>query len=78
MNFSQALENLKLGKKLRRKGNAEVLRLVTPDSDLRVQTGKGTRGTFGTFIGVVWEGGQVSPWHVPHADLLADDWEIVK
>jgi hypothetical protein len=79
MNFGQALESLRRGHKLRRKSGTETVQLVTPESGHRVQTSKGNRDPIGTFIGVVWADGKtVHAWPALHADLLADDWEIMK
>lgn len=77
MNFGQALEHLKRGLAVRRKGHSEMLRIITRESKLKVHTGKGTREPIGEFIGIPWNGGFI-PWQAPNGDLLADDWEIVR
>jgi hypothetical protein len=82
MNFGQAIEALKEGKKVAREGwngKGMFLSYVNPydntQFDLRE---KETYGMFAHFIGMKTADNMFVPWLASQTDVLAEDWAIVE
>ena len=74
MNFSEALEGIKQGKRLARSGwNGKDMFIFLVGSSPWVVGGHKT--TMHAYIAMKTAQGYVIPWLASQADLLADDWE---
>lgn len=85
MNFSEALEELKEGKKLQREGwNGKGMFIYwVPGGEYKAQTAA-ARDTFGDlvpyrgYIAIKTAQNDVVPWVASQSDILEEDWQIVK
>ena len=84
MNFSAALDQIKLGGRLRRSGwngkgmfiflvNGSVFK-VNRDPLLTI-LGEGTEVKYHAHVDMRTADGQIVPWLCSQTDMLADDWE---
>lgn len=87
MNFSEALDNLKVGGRVARAGwNGKGMFLfLVPGSRFEVNRPpllgiypEGTMIDYHAHIDMKTAQGYVVPWLASQADLLADDWELVE
>ena len=87
MNFSQALDELKAGKRLARSGwNGRGMfiflvngsNFIVNREPLLSIMGEGAEVTYRPHIDMKDAEGKVVPWLASQADLLADDWEVVE
>ena len=85
MNFSDALEDIKLGKRLARKGwnGKDMFIFLVPGSTFKVNRPpllgiypEGTDITYHAHIDMKTAQGYVVPWLASQADLLAGDWGV--
>lgn len=85
MNFSQALELIKEGKKLKREGwNGKDMFVYLVDGSefivnrapLNKMYKEGTKITYHAHIDMKTAQGYCIPWLASQADLLADDWMV--
>ena len=86
MNFGKALEALKAGKKVARRGwNGKGMflyyvpanrytALTEPAKEIMGEDGK---VAYGAYIAMKTAQGNVVPWLASQTDMLAEDWEIV-
>ena len=68
MNFGEALEALKAGKKVAREGwNGKDLRvsMQTPDERSKMTL---------PYLYIAYPDGRKCPWHASQTDILASDW----
>ena len=86
MNFSQALESIKDGKKVARSGwnGKNMFVFLVPGSRFRVNRApllgiypEGTEIDYHAHVDMRTANGQIVPWLVSQTDLLADDWDVV-
>jgi hypothetical protein len=84
MNFGQAIEHLKTGRKVARIGwNGKRMFLYhVPANSYPAQTAvaKETFGemvAYGAYLAMKTATGEVVPWLASQTDMLAEDWEIV-
>lgn len=85
MNFGQAIEALKQGKKVMRSGwNGKGMFLYyvpaasyPPSTDIAKQAFSGQDVPYGAYIAMKTAQGNVVPWLASQTDVLAEDWEIV-
>jgi hypothetical protein len=86
MNFSDALEDLKDGKRVARQGwNGKGMFLflvagsnfVVNREPLLSIMGEGATVTYRPHIDIKDAEGKVTPWQPSQADMLADDWQEV-
>lgn len=84
MNFGQALEALKAGKKVARIGwNGKRMFLYHVGSDsypAKTEVAKkefGAMVKYGAYIAMKTATGEVVPWLASQTDMLSDDWEEV-
>lgn len=86
MNFGQALEALKEGKRVARAGwnGKNMFLFLVPGSNFRVNReplmsimGEGAEVTYRPHIDMKDAEGKVVPWLASQSDMLADDWWIV-
>lgn len=86
MNFSEALEEIKAGKRLQREGwnGKGMFVFLVPGSKFRVNRepllsilGEGTEVTYRPHIDLRAADGTVGVWQPSMADLLATDWGVV-
>jgi hypothetical protein len=71
MNFGEALENLKLGKRVARKGwngKGMWLELQTPDAHSKMSL---------PYIYMKTADNHLVPWLASQTDMLSDNWEVV-
>ena len=87
MNFSEALDNIKEGKRLARGGwnGKKMFIFLVPGSNFTVNRepllsilGEGTEATYRPHIDMKDAEGKIVPWLASQTDIMADDWEIVK
>lgn len=85
MNFSEALDLIKQGKKLARSGwNGKGMFLYhVPANEYAAVTDVakkefGEKVPYGAYIAMKTAQNNVVPWLASQTDLLADDWEIVE
>lgn len=87
MNFSQALEEIKKGHRVRRSGwNGKGMFLfLVPGSVFKVNRepllsimGEGTEIEYHAHIDMKTAQGYVVPWLASQSDLLSNDWEMVE
>lgn len=72
LNFSQALEAIKIGTKMTRSGwngSGMYIKLQTPDENSKMQR---------PYIYMSPVDGQLVPWVASQSDLLAEDWVTVE
>ena len=75
MNFSKALDYIKAGSKVRRKGwNGQSMHCFAQVPD---KHSKMTHPYLVIFIPKCTEGNRMLPWQPAQVDLFADDWEII-
>lgn len=82
MNFGEALQALKDGKKAAREGwngKGMWIRLVDLylDKEFSVREHAGSTGTWMPFIVLKTPDNKLLPWNASQADALADDWAVV-
>jgi len=86
MNFGQALEALRDGKKLQREGwnGKDMFVFLVPGSTFRVNRPpllgiypEGTEINYHAHIDMRTADGQIVPWLASQTDMLADDWQVV-
>ena len=86
MNFSQALDEIKAGKKVSRSGwnGKNMFVFLVPGSRFKVSRPpllgiypEGTEIDYHAHVDMRTATGQIVPWLVSQTDLLADDWGIV-
>jgi len=71
MNFSQALESVKLGSKIQRSGwngKGLTVQLQSPDENSKMSL---------PYLYIEYPDGQRCPWLASQTDILANDWTIV-
>jgi hypothetical protein len=88
MTFSEALELLRRGMRVRRAGwNGKGMWLVAiPGSTIKVEAGRplaaafpvGTEVKYLSHIDMYTAQGEIVPWLASQTDILAFDWEVVK
>lgn len=83
MNFSEALDHIKQGKKVARDGwnGKDMFVFLVPGSVFKVNRPpllgiypEGTEITYRAHIDLRTADGQIVPWIATQSDLLADDW----
>jgi hypothetical protein len=86
MNFSQALDAIKLGKRVARSGwnGKNMFLYLVPGSQFAVNRApllgifpEGTQVTYHPHIDMMTAQGYVVPWLASQADLLSEDWVVV-
>ena len=85
MNFGQAIEALKQGKKVARAGwNGKGMFLYyvpaasySPSTHIAKETFGGKDVPYGAYIAMKTAQGNVVPWLASQTDMLAEDWTIV-
>lgn len=86
MTFSEALNRIKAGHRLRRAGwnGKDMYIFLVPGSVFKVNRepllsilGEGTEVQYHAHIDMKTAQGYVVPWLASQADLLDDDWEVV-
>lgn len=87
MNFSQALDEIKAGKKVSRSGwnGKNMFVFLVPGSRFKVNRPpllgiypEGTEIDYHAHVDMRTATGQIVPWLVSQTDLLADDWGVVE
>ena len=88
MNFSQALDEIKAGKKVSRSGwnGKNMFVFLVPGSHFRVGRHpllgiyypEGTEIDYHAHVDMRTATGEIVPWLVSQTDLLADDWGVVE
>lgn len=87
MNFSQALDEIKAGKKVSRSGwnGKNMFVFLVPGSRFKVNRPpllgiypEGTEIDYHAHVDMRTATGQIVPWLVSQTDLLADDWGIIE
>lgn len=87
MNFGEAIEALKLGKKVCRKGwngKGMFLYLVSAGSyPVKMDAAKSIADengnvNYGPYVALKAANGSVYPWNASQADMLSEDWEVVE
>lgn len=87
MNFSQALDEIKAGKKVSRSGwnGKNMFVFLVPGSRFKVSRApllgiypEGTEIDYHAHVDMRTATGQIVPWLVSQTDLLADDWGVVE
>ena len=87
MTFSEALERIKAGSKLRRAGwnGKGMFVFLVPGSTFKVNRPpllgiyqEGTEVEYHAHIDMKTAEGYIVPWLASQADLLEDDWEIAE
>lgn len=87
MNFSQALDEIKSGKKVSRSGwnGKNMFVFLVPGSRFKVSRPpllgiypEGTEIDYHAHVDMRTETGQIVPWLVSQTDLLADDWGVAE
>lgn len=87
MNFSQALEAIKDGKRVAREGwnGKRMFVFLVPGSNFAVNRepllsilGEGTNVTYRPHIDMRDAEGKIVPWLASQTDILADDWSVVE
>lgn len=86
MNFSEALENIKAGKLLKRSGwnGKDQFVFLVNGSEFDVNReplleifGLGTRITYRPHIDMKYQDGTVGVWFASMGDLMAEDWVVI-
>lgn len=86
MNFSEALTEIKVGKKLTRLGwnGADQFVFLVPGSQFTVDRAPllgiypvGTKIDYRPHVDIRTVDGSICPWQPSQGDLLANDWKIV-
>jgi hypothetical protein len=84
VNFSQALDKIKAGERLRRSGwnGPDQFVFLVPGSTFQVSRPpllgiypEGTTIEYQPHIDIRTQQGQIVPWLASQGDLMADDWE---
>ena len=87
MNFSRALELIKLGKRVARFGwnGKGMFVFLVPGSTFKVNRPpllgiypEGTEITYHAHVDMKTATGDIVPWLVSQTDLLADDWDLAQ
>lgn len=85
MNFSLALEQIKLGKQVLRSGwnGKKMFLFLVPGSTFQVNRApllgiypEGTTITYHAHIDMKTADDKIVPWLCSQTDMLADDWEV--
>ncbi|WP_431819275.1 DUF2829 domain-containing protein (plasmid) [Bacillus thuringiensis] len=85
MKFGQAVEALKQGKRVARKGwNGKGMFLYyvpeasyPPLTDIAKDAFNGENVPYGAYIAMKTAQGNVVPWLASQTDVLAEDWEVI-
>jgi Protein of unknown function (DUF2829) len=86
MNFSQALDEIKAGKRVSRTGwnGKSMFLFLVPGSNFKVNRepllsimGEGAEVTYCPHIDMKTADGKIVPWLASQTDVLADDWGVV-
>jgi hypothetical protein len=82
MNFGQAINEAKAGKKVQRagwNGKGMWVRYVDLNSDkeFRVKEIEPCEGTWLPFLAMKTAQGQIVPWLASQTDILAEDWDVL-
>jgi len=86
MNFSDALNAVKAGKRIARSGwnGTEMFLFLVPGSTFTVNRApllgiypEGTQVQYHPHIDLKSAQGYVTPWQPSQADMLSDDWKVV-
>lgn len=86
VSFSEALENIKLGRNARRAGwnGKGMFIFLVPGSTFKVNRPplneiyeEGTEVTYHAHIDMKTADGTIVPWLASQTDLLANDWEVI-
>ena len=86
MNFSDALNDLKLGKRLQRSGwnGKGMFVFLVPGSNFKVNRepllsimGEGAEVTYCPHIDMKTADNKVVPWLASQTDIMADDWAVI-
>jgi len=86
MNFGQAIEALKIGKKVARKGwnGKNLFIFLVPGSTFKVNRppllgiyDEGTEIEYRPHIDIKTADGSIATWSPSGSDALAEDWEII-
>jgi Protein of unknown function (DUF2829) len=86
MDFSDALKNLKLGKRVYRLGwdSVNTFLFLIPSSTFDVSKPplnlffeQGKKMFRPAFIDIKTNNNEIIPWVPTHADILSDDWELI-
>lgn len=86
MNFGQAIEHLKSGRKVARSGwnGKDMFLFLVPGSTFKVNRppllgiyGEGTEIEYHAHIDMKTAQGYVVPWLASQADMLSEDWVLV-
>lgn len=86
MNFGQALDLLRSGKRVTRTGwnGRDMFIFIVPGSEFRVNRPPlmgiypaGTLITYRSHIDMKTVNGEIVPWVASHSDLLGEDWTEV-
>ena len=86
MNFSKALENVKIGMKMQREGwsSKGMFIFLVPGSIFKVNRppllgiySEGTEINYHDHIDMRTADNQVVPWVASQTDILADDWQVL-
>jgi len=87
MNFSEALVEIKKGKKVQRTGwnGKGMFIFLVPGSVFKVNRPpllgiypEGTEITYHSHVDMKTADNMIVPWLVSQTDLFADDWQVVK
>jgi hypothetical protein len=87
MNFSQALDQIKAGKKVSREGwnGKGMFVFLVPGSTIKVNRApllsafpEGTEIKYHSHVDMKTADNQIVPWLCSQTDLLADDWGVVE
>lgn len=87
MNFSDALTEIKKGKRLQRAGwnGKGMFVFLVPGSNFTVNRepllsilGEGTNVTYHPHIDLRTADGSIVPWLASQTDIMADDWSVVE
>jgi len=86
MNFSEALNEIKAGKRVSRSGwNGKGMfiflvngsNFVTNREPLLSILGEGAEVTYQPHVDMFTADGTIVPWLISQLDMMADDWEVV-
>lgn len=87
MNFSEALEQIKQGKLLKRSGwnGKDQFVFLVNGSEFKVNRApllgifpEGTHITYRPHIDMKYQDGSIGVWLASMGDIMADDWELVE
>ena len=87
MNFSKALDLIKLGNKVQRAGwnGKGMFIFLVPGSEFKVNRPpllgiypEGTEINYHAHVDMKTADGQIVPWLCSQTDMLAEDWQVVE